>query len=405
MNGDKELLLDEQVAPSRFTKDQITEWASDKRIFISSTMRDLEEDRRIAEQAITTLGAEPRMFENLVKDGTPRAAFLTEVRQCDLFLLLLGERYGEPDDTGFPATRQEYTEAVRCGKSILALQNQGMAGQRESELSKWMEELEKERVVNRYSTHTELKQSLKVGLNEFVSEKMIQWVKMDNMIFLAQSIEHHGVDSYGRQRITLEAKIKNPRIISALGSISQQFHGRVRVTFGLDTLECQKIVVKRSSAAAGQTLFTIECETVAADYGMSSGQRHFIAQTGAYNKHSHRDMIGYSIRSVTFNESIEEFSGSFEILPKGELLPIYQDWKDEPQHFSVIARFYIIEKLRGEEALVQSITHLDVGKVQSNKVRIRIGVLPFQDFDSSGEILELDGYLDLALPKTKPKAW
>lgn len=345
MNEDRELLMDRQIAPFRFTKDETREWASDRHVFVSSTMRDLDDDRRTVKQVIKAFGAEPRMFEDWVKDEVPRVAYLKEVRQCDLYLLLLGERYGTPDSTGFPPTRQEYAEAIRCGKPVLALQNHKMAAQREAELKQWIEELEAERIVNRYNTLIELKQKLNSGFTEFASERMIQWVKIDDMIFLAQSIEHHMGGDRASGEVILKAKIKDPRIISVLDLMSQHPRGTHRLTFGLDTMECQDVSVKKSSVAVGQIIYTIRCEIESRNYGMFSGQRHWVAQSGGYNQYSHRDMIEFSLKSILFNEHRKEFSDSFMDLPKGDLLSIYEDWKDEPQHFPMVARFYIIEKL------------------------------------------------------------
>ncbi|OJU95271.1 MAG: hypothetical protein BGO23_05260 [Solirubrobacterales bacterium 67-14] len=48
-------------------------------------------------------------------------ALLDLVRDSDVFLLILGEVYGEAGDSGFSPTEDEYNEAVRLGKPILVL--------------------------------------------------------------------------------------------------------------------------------------------------------------------------------------------------------------------------------------------------------------------------------------------
>ena len=404
MGEEKELLLDTQISPSGFSPEQLKDWAAGKRIFISSTMKDLADDRQISKEVINSIGAQPRIFEDWVKDKDPRAAYLDEVRQCDLYVLLLGSQYGDPDGSGFPPTRQEYNEAFASHKPILILQNYDLVKQRKSELAKWIAELEKTQVVTRYNGLSELKEKLLEGLKEFGAGRMLQWVKIDNMIFAAQHIEESGIDRFGKRNITLQARIKDPRIASSLNEMATRFTNNPRLTYNLDTLEFRRILIKRSSAAAGQTVYTIECEELLQDVGYYSQQRHILAQT-LYGNYPYREVIELCIRSILFNQTDERFSGSAISLPSGELVSIYHDWKDEPQNFGLVARFYIVEKLRGNRAIVQSITNLNIGKVRNNKVRIQIGIMPFQDFDRSSELLEIDGYLDLTPPRTKPRAW
>lgn len=51
----------------------------------------------------------------------PRRALLDQVREADIFLLLLGPHYGEPGESGRSPTEDEYEEEVRLGKPILVL--------------------------------------------------------------------------------------------------------------------------------------------------------------------------------------------------------------------------------------------------------------------------------------------
>ncbi len=98
-------------------------------IFISSVRRGLEEERDALPGLIEALGHAPRRFEDwTARPVPPREACLQGVEGCDAYLLLLGERYGEPmPDTSLAPTEEEFTVARRRGIPVLAFRKAGVA--------------------------------------------------------------------------------------------------------------------------------------------------------------------------------------------------------------------------------------------------------------------------------------
>ncbi len=93
-----------------------------KTVFVSSIQRDFADVREAALKAVESLGMHPLMAETTgASPDSPRRALLDLVRDADIFLLLLGPRYGEPGETGRSPTEDEYDEAVRLGKPVLVL--------------------------------------------------------------------------------------------------------------------------------------------------------------------------------------------------------------------------------------------------------------------------------------------
>jgi hypothetical protein len=93
-----------------------------KSVFISSIQRDFGDVREAARKAVESLGMHPLMAETTgASEHSPRRALLDQVRDCNIFLLLLGPVYGEPGQSGRSPTEEEYEEAVRLGKPILVL--------------------------------------------------------------------------------------------------------------------------------------------------------------------------------------------------------------------------------------------------------------------------------------------
>lgn len=89
------------------------------RAFISSVINGMSEYRDAAAEALRTLDLDVRRAEELpASDETPQQACLREVRSSDLVVLLLGSRYGAPQDGGLSATHEEFREA-KSSKPVL----------------------------------------------------------------------------------------------------------------------------------------------------------------------------------------------------------------------------------------------------------------------------------------------
>jgi len=80
----------------------------------------MEPLRSAAREAITSLGHQPVMVEDLgAKPSSPQVVCLDGLRQSDIVVLILGERYGATLPSGLSATYEEYREA-RDRKPVLA---------------------------------------------------------------------------------------------------------------------------------------------------------------------------------------------------------------------------------------------------------------------------------------------
>jgi hypothetical protein len=101
------------------------------RVFVSSTLYDLRYIRENLKFFIRTLGYDPVLNEEGTIFYDPRAhvqdACLTEIPNCQLFILVIGGRYGSSfKDSDKSITNTEYTEAVRHKIPIFALVEHGV---------------------------------------------------------------------------------------------------------------------------------------------------------------------------------------------------------------------------------------------------------------------------------------
>jgi hypothetical protein len=64
------------------------------RVFVSSTLQELADDRRAVRDAIESLRLTPVMFEQGARPYPPRALYRAYLEQSDVFIALYWERYG-----------------------------------------------------------------------------------------------------------------------------------------------------------------------------------------------------------------------------------------------------------------------------------------------------------------------
>jgi len=90
-------------------------------IFLSSTFRDLREERQAVHEAILELGHFPAGMEAFpAADATPWELIKSVINESDYYILIVGGKYGSTGPDGISYTEMEYNLAVELEKPILA---------------------------------------------------------------------------------------------------------------------------------------------------------------------------------------------------------------------------------------------------------------------------------------------
>lgn len=90
-------------------------------IFISSTFADLKEERRIVMETILKFGHIPVGMEMFKAGNESQWKIIEErIRDCDYYLVIVGDRYGTTDEQGKSYTEREYDFAVENGIPVAA---------------------------------------------------------------------------------------------------------------------------------------------------------------------------------------------------------------------------------------------------------------------------------------------
>ena len=108
------LLIDRAAAAELPSAEAVREWAREKRVFISSVMSELPEERYAVAAGIRAVGLRVVMFEEFGgRDADPEEAYLAEVEGSDIYIGILGRRYGKPLKSRYSATHAEYLHAEK----------------------------------------------------------------------------------------------------------------------------------------------------------------------------------------------------------------------------------------------------------------------------------------------------
>src|SRR2546422_8195734 len=90
-------------------------------VFISSTFRDLAQERQETMKAVLDLGHIPSGMEIFPAADVEQVEFIKKiVDECDYYVLIIGARYGSTDTEGVSFTEKEYDYAVVQKKIVLA---------------------------------------------------------------------------------------------------------------------------------------------------------------------------------------------------------------------------------------------------------------------------------------------
>ena len=136
------------------------------KIFVSSVMQDFEHYREAAKAAVELMNHTPVMAEGFgARPYSSQKACIAEVEQCDLFVLLLGARYGYIFEGDTSVTRAEYEAAKRCGKPIFAFIESVEMESKQLEFRQSVEEFQTGYFRDQFSTPEQLKDAIVKALN------------------------------------------------------------------------------------------------------------------------------------------------------------------------------------------------------------------------------------------------
>jgi len=208
-NKSEPLLIDRAAAAELPSTESVREWAREKRAFISSVMTELAEERQAVAAGVRDVGLRAVLFEEFGgRDADPEEAYLAEVEGSDIYIGILGRRYGKPLKTRFSATHSEYLHAEKHALRIAAWTS--AATDREGHEQSFLDEIRTFHVVPEFRTVADLQRQVEERMRAIAAEDLAPWCKLGNAVFRAMEVEDRG------DVINVTARVKDNTVAQAL---------------------------------------------------------------------------------------------------------------------------------------------------------------------------------------------
>lgn len=129
-----------------------------RKIFISSVVSGFEAYREAARKAIELMGDRPVMCEDFgARPYASDIACISEVEFSDVYVLIMGEKFGYATATGESVTQMEFRAAKAAGKPVLAFIQQCSMDERQTAFRKEVEDFTAGFFRGSFNTPEELK--------------------------------------------------------------------------------------------------------------------------------------------------------------------------------------------------------------------------------------------------------
>lgn len=190
---DASLLIDQRSVSLTASESDVHAWAAGRRVFVSSLITDMPEERASVRSAIESVGAIAVMFEDLgAQDVTSDQAYLSGVRSSEVYVGMWANRYGVRMPNGYSATHAEYLEAERNGLRLCLF----VHGESGSDMDGAQRDLI-QGARNLYTTSpwtdpADLGRRVRRRLEELAAEELAPWVRVGRTIFRAREITNDG---------------------------------------------------------------------------------------------------------------------------------------------------------------------------------------------------------------------
>lgn len=148
-----------------------------KHIFISSVQSEFAEERKrlveyIRQDALFSRYFEPFLFEELpAQDVSAQSAYLEQAAKSEVYLLLVGEKYGYQDTEGVSPTEREYNTATSNHAYRIAFIKS--VSKREDKEVAFKQKIDRDVIRNEFASYEELQSGVYASLVEYMTTHLI----------------------------------------------------------------------------------------------------------------------------------------------------------------------------------------------------------------------------------------
>ncbi len=195
-----------------------------KNVFISSVIKDFESYREAAKKAVELMRYKPIMSESFgARHYSSEIACITEVEKSDVYLLILGEKYGFETADGLSVTQSEFRVAQASASTILVFIQDIVMEHKQQELKNEVEHYHDGFYRASFSSPGELKDEIIKGLRQLEqTENTIPESEFEKNIL--DKIEQSHGSYYGRDAELILAFFPQPKRERDLDGVEQSLN-------------------------------------------------------------------------------------------------------------------------------------------------------------------------------------
>lgn len=214
---DASLLIDQRSASFNAPDHDVRPWASGRRVFVSSLITDMPQERAAARAAIEAVGAAPVVFEELgPQDVSAERAYLAGVRSSEVYVGMWGPRYGVRMPDGYSATHAEFLEAERNGLRLCLFVHGEPSSDMDGPQRDLIQGARNLYTTSPWSDPTDLGRRIRQRLEQLAAEELAPWVRVGRAVFRAREINNDG------RRIRITADLRSDAVHAELVRLRDQ---------------------------------------------------------------------------------------------------------------------------------------------------------------------------------------
>lgn len=208
---DVPLLIDQRSASQAASEGDIKAWANGRRVFVSSLITDMPEERAAVRNAIQSVGATPVMFEDLgAQDISAEQAYLSGVRNSEVYIGMWGPRYGVRMPDGYSATHAEFIEAEQNGLRLCLFVHDESGSAMDGPQRDLIQSARNLYTTSPWGDPADLGRRVRRRLEALASEELAPWVRLGRTLFRAREITSDG------RTISLMATVRSDAVHAEL---------------------------------------------------------------------------------------------------------------------------------------------------------------------------------------------
>lgn len=375
-----ESVLIDRSPPEPLTTTELRAWMSEQTVFVSSVQAGMAAERHAVCSTVENLGGRVSMFEQLGgRDDDAETAYLAGVQSSDIYVGILGERYGTPAPSGYSATHAEYDEAVKSGLRISVWSTTAEMDGRQQD---FLNEVRVFHTTGNYSNPDEFSAGLNRRLTQLAAAEGSPWCKVGQVLFRAR---RHSDDG---NRISIEATLRDDDVIAALESLrSGNWHhaqpSRITCAGRTDEVDIDAVVVETGAGRARRV--RIEATKNQSGYG----DIPFLE--ASFDGRSPADLTELAIRVALLGETNPLGQMAFMAEIDNPLIGIEQLGLDDDS-FAGVAETLLVETLIGS-GRVGRVSAMQIGPARSRRPIRFEWLAPRRYSNVEPERRRIEGYL------------